>query len=198
MSLPKWGRMCDWTPHDDAMLLLGIYWSVLFSLRNLPVSLMMPHLLVSRWNALDLLITGNDVSTEALTRPALVTSITCSSIGSCASQRVLWELKRAPDCGRHGFGHWDQLAGDTRLGLGSKLEAAATEKRSKNYEAPEDHKVLPKGALSTNGRNSSSWVIANKFMYPSEPLHLTIESIPMITVLLLNVLLVYGLPRILE
>ncbi len=26
VTLPKWGRMCDWTPHDDAMLLLGIYW----------------------------------------------------------------------------------------------------------------------------------------------------------------------------
>jgi hypothetical protein len=48
-------------------------------------------------------------------------------------------------CGRHGFGHWDQLAGDTRLGLGSKLEAAATEKRSKTYEAPDEHKTLPKG-----------------------------------------------------
>ncbi len=26
VTLPKWARMCDWTPHDDAMLLLGIYW----------------------------------------------------------------------------------------------------------------------------------------------------------------------------
>jgi hypothetical protein len=26
VTLPKWGRMCEWTPHDDAMLLLGIYW----------------------------------------------------------------------------------------------------------------------------------------------------------------------------
>ncbi|CAL8472046.1 g11588 [Coccomyxa elongata] len=72
VTLPKWGRMCDWTPHDDAMLLLGIYW--------------------------------------------------------------------------HGLGHWDQLAGDLRLGLGAKLEAAATEKRGKNYAAPEDHKMLPKGS----------------------------------------------------
>ncbi|EIE23598.1 hypothetical protein COCSUDRAFT_47361 [Coccomyxa subellipsoidea C-169] len=72
VTLPKWARMCDWTPHDDAMLLLGIYW--------------------------------------------------------------------------HGLGHWDQLAGDLRLGLGAKLEAAATEKRGKNYEAPEDHKLLPKGS----------------------------------------------------
>ncbi len=48
---------------------------------------------------------------------------------------------------RHGLGHRDQLAGDLRLGLGAKLEAAATEKRGKNYAAPEDHKMLPKGAL---------------------------------------------------
>ena len=26
VALPKWGRACDWTPTDDAMLLLGIYW----------------------------------------------------------------------------------------------------------------------------------------------------------------------------
>lgn len=26
VTLPKWGRACGWTPHDDAMLLLGIYW----------------------------------------------------------------------------------------------------------------------------------------------------------------------------
>lgn len=51
---------------------------------------------------------------------------------------------------RHGLGHWDQLAGDLRLGLGAKLEAAATEKRGKNYEAPEDHKLLPKGARTVH------------------------------------------------
>ena len=24
-AAPKWGRACDWTPRDDAMLLLGVY-----------------------------------------------------------------------------------------------------------------------------------------------------------------------------
>jgi hypothetical protein len=55
-------------------------------------------------------------------------------------------LSEGANCCRHGLGHWDQLAGDLRLGLGAKLEAAATEKRGKNYEAPEDHRMLPKGA----------------------------------------------------
>lgn len=55
-------------------------------------------------------------------------------------------LSEGANCCRHGLGHWDELAGDLRLGLGAKLEAAATEKRGKNYEAPEDHRMLPKGA----------------------------------------------------
>lgn len=24
-AVPKWGRACNWTPRDDAMLLLGVY-----------------------------------------------------------------------------------------------------------------------------------------------------------------------------
>lgn len=65
-------------------------------------------------------------------------------------------------CGRHGLGHWDQLAGDLRLGLAAKLEAAATEKRGKNYEAPEDHKMLPKGAApaSTPSPRSCQFTLA--------------------------------------
>ena len=49
---------------------------------------------------------------------------------------------------RHGFGHWDQVAGDVRLGLDAKLEAAAVEKHGRSYEAlkAEDVKHLPKGA----------------------------------------------------
>lgn len=46
---------------------------------------------------------------------------------------------------RHGFGHWDQVAGDVRLGLDAKLEAAAVEKHGRSYEAPDDVKHLPKG-----------------------------------------------------
>ena len=26
VPVPKWGKACGWTPQDDAMLLLGIYW----------------------------------------------------------------------------------------------------------------------------------------------------------------------------
>ena len=51
---------------------------------------------------------------------------------------------------RHGMGHWEALAADSRLGLESKLEAAAVEKRGKAYQPPEELKELPKGApLST-------------------------------------------------
>ena len=32
------------------------------------------------------------------------------------------------------MGHWEALAADTRLGLESKLEAAAVEKRGKSYQ----------------------------------------------------------------
>ena len=52
----------------------------------------------------------------------------------------------APLARRHGFGHWDQVAGDTRLGLDAKLEAAAVEKHGRSYEPPDDLKHLPKGA----------------------------------------------------
>ena len=47
---------------------------------------------------------------------------------------------------RHGMGHWEALAADERLGLESKLEAAAVEKRGKAYQPPEELKELPKGA----------------------------------------------------
>lgn len=47
---------------------------------------------------------------------------------------------------RHGMGHWEALAADSRLGLESKLEAAAVEKRGKAYQPPEELKELPKGA----------------------------------------------------
>ncbi len=50
---------------------------------------------------------------------------------------------------RHGMGHWEALAADTRLGLESKLEAAAVEKRGKAYQPPEELKELPKGACFT-------------------------------------------------
>lgn len=45
------------------------------------------------------------------------------------------------------MGHWEALAADSRLGLESKLEAAAIEKRGKTYQPPEELKELPKGAL---------------------------------------------------
>ena len=43
------------------------------------------------------------------------------------------------------MGHWEALAADERLGLESKLEAAAVEKRGKAYQPPEELKDLPKG-----------------------------------------------------
>ena len=43
------------------------------------------------------------------------------------------------------MGHWEALAADKRLGLESKLEAAAVEKRGKAYQPPEELKDLPKG-----------------------------------------------------
>ena len=43
------------------------------------------------------------------------------------------------------MGHWEALAADTRLGLESKLEAAAVEKRGKSYQPPEELRDLPKG-----------------------------------------------------
>ena len=46
------------------------------------------------------------------------------------------------------MGHWEALAADTRLGLESKLEAAAVEKRGKAYQPPEELKELPKGMPS--------------------------------------------------
>ncbi len=47
------------------------------------------------------------------------------------------------------MGHWEALAADERLGLESKLEAAAVEKRGKAYQPPEELKDLPKGGVPT-------------------------------------------------
>ena len=26
LTVPKWGKSCDWKPKDDAMLMLGVHW----------------------------------------------------------------------------------------------------------------------------------------------------------------------------
>ena len=58
------------------------------------------------------------------------------------------------------MGHWEALAVDSRLGLESKLEAAAVEKRGKAYQPPEELKELPKGALlsAAGQRKALHWL----------------------------------------
>lgn len=42
IAVPKWGRMCNWTARDDAMLLLGLHWYLrcLSAFTTFPVQLL--------------------------------------------------------------------------------------------------------------------------------------------------------------
>lgn len=126
--MPKWGRMCNWTARDDAMLLLGVHWcpARLATIRlTPPVTCRAPFWLLP-WIA-----------------------------SRAAANLILWCLRHqrhlfasCPGACRFGQNQWEAVARDERLGLRDKLAAAAAEKTLKKAGkklTDKDSQLLPRG-----------------------------------------------------